>query len=363
MILSGDQDDVSDYDEADYYDEQGFTTAHSIRDMSVMLPPRFTHKTRAEVDAAKEIVEARLAAEDEEDWDIAMVTEYGEDIFAYMREMERELLPSPNYMDIQKDLQWSMRAVLVDWVIQVHGRFGLLPETLFLAINYIDRFLSVKVVSVGKLQLVGATALLLAAKFEEINCPAVDEIVWVVDQGYSKADIIKAERYMLTILEFALGWPGPMSFMRRISKADDYDSEIRTVAKYFLEVTLMDERFVACPPSFLAAGAQCLSRMILGKGSWTAEHVYYSGYTFTQLKPMMCVLFRCCEKGRKHHDAVFEKYTNRSFKRASLFVEEQIRFGFIPPFQLEFDPDASRDLYQEMHMVPHALSTAIPILG
>jgi hypothetical protein len=173
-------------------------------------------------------------------------------------------------MDDQTEIQWSMRSVLIDWLVQVHHRFCLLPETLFLAVNCIDRFLSVKVVSLGKLQLVGATALFVAAKYEEINCPSVQEIVYMVDSGYSVDEILKAERFMLSMLHFDLGWPGPMSFLRRISKADDYDLETRTLAKYFLEITIMDERFVSSTPSFLAAGAHCISRLFLGKGDWVS---------------------------------------------------------------------------------------------
>ena len=161
-----------------------------------------------------------------------------------------------------------MRSVLMDWIVQVHFRFNLLPETLFLCVNYVDRFLSHKVVSLGKLQLVGATALLIAAKFEEVTAPSIQEMVYMVDRGYSFDEISKAERFMLTILNFELGWPGPMSFLRRISKADDYDLETRTVAKYFLELTIMDERFVSTPPSFAAAGAHCLARLMLQKGCW-----------------------------------------------------------------------------------------------
>lgn len=176
--------------------------------------------------------------------------------------------PNPHYMDNQTEIQWSMRAVLMDWLVQVHHRFTLLPETLFLAVNYVDRFLSCKVVSLGKLQLVGATAIFVAAKYEEINCPSVQEIIYMVDGGYTMDEILKAERFMLTMLQFELGWPGPMSFLRRISKADDYDLETRTLAKYFLEVTIMDERFVASAPSFAAAGAHCLARLMLKKGDW-----------------------------------------------------------------------------------------------
>ena len=163
-----------------------------------------------------------------------------------------------------------MRSILMDWLIQVHQRLGMHPETLFLSVNYIDRFLSQKVVSIGKLQLVGATALLIAAKYEEVDSPTLNEMVFMVDGAYSQDEIVKAERFMLNLLEFELGWPGPLSFLRRISKADEYDVETRTLAKYFLEAIIVDERFVACTPSFLAAGAHCLARFMLKRGEWVS---------------------------------------------------------------------------------------------
>lgn len=173
-------------------------------------------------------------------------------------------------MDAQPDMRWSMRAVLLEWVHQVHDRFNLLPETFFLCINFIDRFLSLKVVSIAKLQLVGAVALFVAAKYEEINCPSVNEIVFMVDNGYSVEEILKAERFMLQLLDYDMGYPGPMSFLRRVSKADNYDLETRTLAKYLLEVMVVDERFVGSPASFCAAGAHCYARLILHKGDWVS---------------------------------------------------------------------------------------------
>lgn len=249
-------------------------------------------------------------------------------------------------MDNQNEIQWSMRSVLMDWMIQVHTRFGLLPETLFLAVNYIDRFLSCKVVSLGKLQLVGATALFVAAKYEEINCPSVQEIVYMVDNAYTVDEILKAERFMLSMLQFELGWPGPMSFLRRISKADEYDLDTRTMAKYFLEVMIMDERFVACPPSFAAAGAHCLSRLVLDRGDWvrsppsslcftrhelttwqTLAHTHYSQYTYWQLHDLVAKLVECCQQPRKHHQAVFEKYQEKKYKRCALTAEAKLTSG------------------------------------
>ncbi|TQN74206.1 G2/mitotic-specific cyclin-4 [Colletotrichum shisoi] len=328
-------------EEEELYDDQGYTTAHSYRSRgdlttggaTTVLAPNITDKVQQELETARAIVESTRTREevDDEVWDVCMVAEYGDDIFEYMRELEMRMLPDPHYMDHQAEIQWSMRSVLMDWLVQVHHRFSLLPETLFLTVNYIDRFLSYKVVSIGKLQLVGATALLVASKYEEINCPSLQEIVFMVDNGYKVDEILKAERFMLSMLSFELGFPGPMSFLRRVSKADDYDLETRTLAKYFLEVTIMDERFVASPPSFLAAAAHCLSRLILKKGDWTPAHVHYSGYTWGQLRNLATMILECCHAPRKHHLAVFEKYSDKRYKRAAEYVQTEITKGFTLP--------------------------------
>jgi G2/mitotic-specific cyclin 3/4 len=280
------------------------------------------------------------------------------------------MLPNAHYMDNQAEIQWSMRSVLMDWLIQVHHRFSLLPETLFLCVNYIDRFLSCKIVSLGKLQLVGATAIFVAAKYEEINCPSVGEIVYMVDGGYTVDEILKAERFMLSMLQFELGWPGPMSFLRRISKADDYDLETRTLAKYFLEVTIMDERFVGSPPSFIAAGAHCFARLMLKKGDWVScrglrsqielifaqspAHVYYSGYTWVQLKPLVTMIMECCENPQKHHSAVYEKYSDRRYKRASIFVRGEMEKNFnLPSTQMPLTRQSLPSFEDAAEQIPY----------
>ncbi|KAL5355783.1 cyclin-like protein [Aspergillus floccosus] len=344
-----------DDEEDENEDDDGYNTARSYRSRgdnttggtTAVLFPKFTQKVKRELALAKQIVEATRTVEDIEDefWDTSMVADYSDDIFEYMKEQEIKMMPNAHYMDNQAEIQWSMRSVLMDWLVQVHHRFSLLPETLFLCVNYIDRFLSCKIVSLGKLQLVGATAIFIAAKYEEINCPSVQEIVYMVDGGYTVDEILKAERFMLSMLQFELGWPGPMSFLRKISKADDYDLETRTLAKYFLEITIMDERFVGCPPSFTAAGAHCLARLMLRKGTWTPAHVHYAGYTYSQLLPLISLMMECCELPRKHHAAIYEKYTDKRFKRASLFVEAEMRKGFRLP-ETSKDNAASLDYWK-----------------
>lgn len=263
-----------------------------------------------------------LDADDEDTYDVTMVAEYAPEIFNYLHELEHKLSPDPNYMDNQSELKWEMRAVLIDWVVQVHQRFKLLPETLFLTVNYIDRFLSRRRVSLARFQLVGAVALFIAAKYEEINCPTVQEVAYMADNAYTIEDFFKAELFMIDVLEFDMGWPGPMSFLRRTSKADDYDYETRTLAKYFLEITIMDHRFVALQPSWLAAGAHYLLRKILNKGPWTELHVFYSGYTEEQLRPLAKICLEICLDAETHHRAIYEKYQERRYRRLSLFVQE-----------------------------------------
>ena len=200
--------------------------------------------------------------------DPLMVSEYVNDIFGYMYELEETTMANPDYMEQQPDLQWQLRGVLIDWLIEVHQRFHLLPETLFLAVNIIDRFLSMKVVQLDKLQLVGVTAMFIASKYEEVLSPHVQNFKHVADDGFSEEEILGAERYMLGVLQFNLSYPNPLNFLRRISKADNYDVQTRTLGKYMLEISLLDHRFIEYKPSHIAAASMYLSRLILEKREW-----------------------------------------------------------------------------------------------
>ncbi|KAI5959817.1 CLB4 [Candida pseudojiufengensis] len=293
---------------------------------SIMIPP-WTESIQKELDLINS--DPRFKTWDlvnGEDWnDPTMVCEYSKEIFEYMGYLEIKYNPDPFYMErCQEELKWDMRSVLNDWIVQIHNKFNLLPETLFLSINIIDRFLSKRKVSMTKLQLVGAVALLIAAKYEEINIPTIKEVIHMTDNCFTVDEFTKAECYMIDSLEFDLGWPGPMSFLRRISKADEYDYETRTLAKYFLEITIMDSRFVSSPTSWLAAGAHYLSRFLLNKGEWTDAHVYFSGYCERQVAPLAEQLLDNCKYPEKNHKAIFEKYSERRFRRSSLFVQDYL---------------------------------------
>ncbi|KAI1271958.1 cyclin-like protein [Xylaria sp. FL0933] len=249
--------------------------------------------------------------------DPLMAAEYANEIFEYLRDLEVKSIPNPQYMDHQDDIGWRTRGILIDWLIEVHTRFHLLPETLFLAINIIDRFLSKKVVQLDRLQLVGITAMFIAAKYEEVLSPHVANFKHVADDGFTEEEILSAERFILGTLNYDLSYPNPMNFLRRISKADNYDIQTRTIGKYLTEISLLDHRFMAYRPSHVAAAAMYLARLIFDRGEWDETIAYYAGYTEEEIEPVFELMVDYLARP-VIHEAFYKKYASKKFLKASL---------------------------------------------
>ncbi|KAJ3050558.1 hypothetical protein HK097_008504 [Rhizophlyctis rosea] len=261
--------------------------------------------------------------------DVLMEDEYAEDIVMHLRQMELQTMPNPTYMTHQPNLTWHMRTILVDWLIRSHALYAMKPETLYLTINLIDRFLSIRQISLEKYQLVGVTALFIAAKYEEIVVPTVGALVYIVAGAYNADEILAAERYMLGLLKWEIGSPGPLGFMRRISLAEGGEGRTRVMAKFFLEVCLLEEGFLRWGWSFCASGAMWVSRKIIFDGEWTEAHVRYSGYKQEEI--MECAWMMCdCAARLPKDSAVYEKYAGEKFMFAAPYVQEYIkRWGFV----------------------------------
>lgn len=141
-----------------------------------------------------------------------------------MFETEEKDLPSPNYMNRQNDVNEKMRGILVDWIIEVHLKFKLLPETLFLTVGLIDRYLEKTQIMRTKLQLVAVSAMLIASKYEEIYAPEVRDFVFITDNAYTREEILTMEMSILTTLQFNITSPSAFRFLerfRQVAKLDD----------------------------------------------------------------------------------------------------------------------------------------------
>ncbi|KAM3435923.1 hypothetical protein MY4824_004585 [Beauveria thailandica] len=255
--------------------------------------------------------------DDEDRDDPLMVAEYATEIFEYLRDLECKSIPNPQYMQHQDELEWSTRGILVDWLIEVHTRFHLLPETLFLAVNIVDRFLSKKVIQLDNFQLVGITAMFIASKYEEVLSPYIGNFKRITNDGFTEEEILSAERFVLSTLDYDLSYPNPMNFLRRVSKADNYDIQSRTIGKYLTEISLLDHRFMAFRPSHVAAAAMYLSRLMLDRGEWDDTLAHYAGYTEEELEPVVQLMVDYLAR-QVVHEAFFKKYANKKFLKASI---------------------------------------------
>ena len=163
------------------------------------------------------------------------------------------------YMADQDEINAMMRAILVDWLVEVHMKFKLVPETLYLSISIIDRYCSHVAVERRELQLVGVTALLLACKYEEIYPPEVRDCVYITDRAYTRQDVLDMEQTIVQALEFKLTVPTGYPFLVRYLRITKASALASAAANYYMEITLQHYEFVAYRPSLVASAAVCLA--------------------------------------------------------------------------------------------------------
>ena len=174
----------------------------------------------------------------------------------------------------------------------------------------------------------------IASKYEEVLSPHIGNFRHVADDGFTEAEILSAERFVLATLNYDLSYPNPMHFMRRISKADNYDIQTRTLAKYLLEISLLEHKFLEFRPSLCAAASMHLARVILQKGTWVGRSwpslinvlclqvvqdallVHYSGYTEEDIRPTVNAMIEHL-LAPTVHQAFYRKYAGKRFLKGT----------------------------------------------
>ncbi|XP_026112328.1 cyclin-A2 [Carassius auratus] len=248
------------------------------------------------------------------------VSDYAAEIHAHLREMEIKSKPKAGYMKKQPDITNSMRAILVDWLVEVGEEYKLQNETLYLAVNYIDRFLSSMSVLRGKLQLVGTAAMLLASKFEEIYPPEVAEFVYITDDTYTKKQVLRMEHLVLTVLSFDLAAPTINQFLTQYFLHQPVSSKVESLSMFLGELSLIDcDPFLKYLPSQTAAAAFILANHTIAGGSWSKAFVEMTGYTLEDLMPCIQDLHQTYLGAAQHtQQAVREKYKGSKYHEVSL---------------------------------------------
>lgn len=211
---------------------------------------------------------------------------YAKDIYVYLHAAQAKTQPRPGYMKRQIDISDKMRSILLDWLAEVHYKFKLVPETLFLAVNYLDRFLERETVQRSQLQLVGIVALELACKFEELYTPEVREFIYVTDNSYSISDFLRTELRMLEVLNYTLSVPTSYRFYERYARLAQLDQRQTYLGEYLLEVSLLDATLNKYKPSLVAAAGVYLARKMLDSGTvWGAGLTAATQHSDSEVRP------------------------------------------------------------------------------
>ncbi|KAG8178599.1 hypothetical protein JTE90_019705 [Oedothorax gibbosus] len=245
--------------------------------------------------------------------DIYSVAEYVSHIFKYYREREK-LFVVKKYLDHQPDITRSMRSILVDWMVEVQESFELNHETLYLAVKLVDFYLmSQTSVKKAKLQLVGATAVFIAAKFDERMPPLVDDFLFICDDSYTRQELLDTEVKILRTVNFDLGIPLSYRFLRRYARCSRISMEMLTLARFILETSLMDYDQIEVADSKIAA-ASLLLALRMKNQTWSPTLEYYTGYREAELEDVLFSLNQNISgPPNKHLQTIRTKYSHPIF--------------------------------------------------
>ncbi|RDX76337.1 Cyclin-A1-1, partial [Mucuna pruriens] len=248
------------------------------------------------------------------------------DIYKHLRESEVKKRPSTDFMErIQEDINVSMRAILIDWLVEVAEEYRLVPETLYLTVNYIDRYLSGNAMNRQRLQLLGVSCMMIASKYEEICAPRAEEFCFITDNTYLKEEVLQMESAVLHYLKFEMTAPTVKCFLRHFVRAASQDVQehpllqLECLTNYIAELSLLEYKMLCYPPSLIAASAIFLVRFILffpSQKPWNSTLQHYTLYRPSDLCACVKDLHHLCCSSHNNSNlpAIREKYSQHKYK-------------------------------------------------
>lgn len=229
-------------------------------------------------------------------------------------------------MSKQRDINQKMRSILIDWLIEVHHKFKLQPQTLWLSINILDRYLEKVQILRSRLQLVGVSALLIASKFEEIYPPEVKDCVYITDHAYERQEVLAMETSILTTLEYKVSIPTGYHFLIRYLNCIQASERTRNLASYYAERNLQESDMLLVRPHKFAAASvyaalkqqNCELTRLSKAPIWTRALQEESGLTESDLKPCARTIIRHVGEesetaSKRHLVATKKKYSTDKF--------------------------------------------------
>ena len=220
---------------------------------------------------------------------------------------------------LQISINKKMRGILIDWLVEVHNKFKLLPETLFLTVSIIDRYLEKQPVDRQFLQLIGVTALFIACKYEEIYPPSLENFAYVTDKAFTKENILTMEGKIIKTLEFSLTQTSSLNFLEIYEFSNKEKRKIsdkeKSLCRYLLELSLVEYNCIKYSESLKVCASIFLANKILNASSedFISSCHFFKEFNFCEEEIISCAkeLFRIVNAASKSNlKAVFKKFSD-----------------------------------------------------
>lgn len=303
----------------------------AVKRRSIVLQQNKTDDSKLEDEKSLEVEKFPEGVEDidKTNWnDLFLVSHYARDIFNYLKHRESEF-PIDDYMERQIHISKWMRSLLVDWMVEVQETFELNHETLYLAVKIVDLFLCRELINKDKLQLLGAAALFIACKFDERTPPLVEDFLYICDGAYKHDELIQMEITTLKTIQFDLGIPLSYRFLRRYARCAKTQMPTLTLARYILELSLMDYDCITLSDSKMACAALFMALRLHGEAKpWSPTLIHYTGYQlqdFAEIVPILNAGLHRKPKGTIK--TIRSKYSHKIFHEVAkvpLMTTEQL---------------------------------------
>ena len=253
--------------------------------------------------------------------------EYANEIYKNLLTDEKNLYLKPlyGYMKKQSHINEKMRAILIDWIIDIHFRFNLRLQSLYITVMIIDTSLSKKEIKRSEFQLLGLTALVIACKAEEVQCPQLKDLVSLTDGACDIDSLIKMESDILILLNYNVCVPTAFDFYGILAKGFKFNSLQTNLGLYFMEYTLYDYNMIKYPASVIAAATCYFVMKFFGVGDY--KKLYSSSFVnddFPQkaIKEAARELCFLVQSLRNHEEfrVLREKYALEKYDRVSEYL-------------------------------------------
>ena len=146
---------------------------------------------------------------------------------------------NPEYFSFQKSINYKMRSILIDWIIEIHFYFKFLKKTLFQTVYIIDAYLSKKNIDKKFLQLLGVASLLISCKENEIIYPSLNKLIQLTDNAFTISELKNMEIKIMKTLNFDILSPTAEEFFEINAEFFNFSDEHMCVGEYFLKCSLI----------------------------------------------------------------------------------------------------------------------------